>query len=64
MINFSLAPTSVTEYAASLQKYLVMLGMLVHAFNTSTLEAEGGDFCELKGSLIYIVNSWTTRAAE
>ena len=33
------------------------LGMVAHAFNTSTREAEAGESLELEASLVYIVSS-------
>ena len=37
---------------------------MVHAFNSSTQEAEAVDFCEFEASLIYRVNFRTARATE
>jgi hypothetical protein len=37
---------------------------VLHAFNTSTLEAEAGRFCEFKISLVYIMNSRIPRATQ
>ena len=38
--------------------------MVVHTFNPSTQEAEAGNLCEFKASLIYIVSSKAARATQ
>jgi len=36
--------------------------MVAHTFNPSTQEVEASDLCEFWASMVYIVNSRTTRA--
>jgi hypothetical protein len=38
------------------------LGLVAHAFNSSTQRQKQGDLCEFEASLLYIVNSRTARA--
>jgi hypothetical protein len=37
-------------------------GIVVHAFNSSTQEAESGRLCEFEASLVYIVSLGISRA--
>jgi hypothetical protein len=42
----------------------VLPGMVAHAFNPSTWEAEAGRFSEFEASLVYRVSSRTARATQ
>lgn len=50
---------------------VIVTGMVSHTFNSSksgdpllTHEAESGDLCEFKATLVYIVSSSTARATQ